>query len=64
MPIVILGETDLKLTQCQISAVKIQLFHEVFPDPPYLFSHLSEKSDSSVSFVYVGNNFMFIFLYK
>lgn len=64
MLIVILGETDFKLTQCPISAAKIQLFHEVFPDPPYLFSYLSEKSDSSVSFMYVGNNCMFMFLYK
>lgn len=61
---VILGENDFKLTQYQIGAAKIQLFHEVFPDPPYLFFHLSEKSDSSVSFMYAGNNYMFMFVYK
>ena len=61
---VILGENDFKLTQCHIGAAKIQLLREVFPDPPYLFFHLSEKSDSSVSFMCVGNNYMFMFVYK
>lgn len=41
MLIVILEETDFKLAQHRMGAAKIQLVHEVFPEPPYLFPHLS-----------------------